>query len=101
MGRRRPFMLVALGPMGFCVALVAFMPSFWTMTLVLLAFFFAYSSTSRRIEGSIRTCSTGRPTVARRGSTTSCAAPRSRAGLVGGGFLLDVWHPFPFWSPRS
>src|SRR3954471_8700383 len=42
LGRRRPFMLVALGPMGFCLALVAFMPSFWTMALVLFAFFFAY-----------------------------------------------------------
>src|SRR3712207_8690605 len=26
LGRRRPFMLVALGPMAFCLALVAFMP---------------------------------------------------------------------------
>src|SRR3954454_17191804 len=42
MGRRRPFMLVALGPMGFCLALVAFMPSLWLMTLILLGFFFAY-----------------------------------------------------------
>ena len=42
MGRRRPFMLVALGPLGFCLALVAFMPSLWLMTLILLAFFFAY-----------------------------------------------------------
>src|SRR3954452_8076764 len=42
LGRRRPFMIVALGPMAFCLALIAFMPSFWTMTLVLMAFFFAY-----------------------------------------------------------
>src|SRR6478736_6691774 len=42
MGRRRPFMLVGLGPMGFCLALVAFMPSLWLMTLILLGFFFAY-----------------------------------------------------------
>src|SRR5215218_8062569 len=42
MGRRRPFMLVALAPIGFCLALVAFMPSLWLMTLILLAFFFAY-----------------------------------------------------------
>src|SRR5919198_4206425 len=42
MGRRRPFMLVALGPMAFCLALVAFMPRLWLMTLLLLAFFFAY-----------------------------------------------------------
>ena len=42
MGRRRPFMLAALGPMGFCLAIVAFMPNIWTMTLIVLAFFFAY-----------------------------------------------------------
>ena len=42
LGRRRPFMLVALAPLGFCLALVAFMPSLWLMTLILLAFFFAY-----------------------------------------------------------
>src|SRR5205814_8237717 len=38
LGRRRPFMLVALGPLGFCLALVAFMPSLWLMTLILTAF---------------------------------------------------------------
>src|SRR5712691_6133200 len=42
LGRRRPFMLVALAPIGFCLALVAFMPRLWLMTLLLLAFFFAY-----------------------------------------------------------
>ena len=42
LGRRRPFMLVALGPMGFSLALLAFMPSFWTTALMVCAFFFAY-----------------------------------------------------------
>src|ERR671935_14139 len=42
LGRRRPFMLAALGPMGFSLALVPFMPSFWTMALMAFAFFFAY-----------------------------------------------------------
>jgi MFS family permease len=42
MGRRRPFMLASLGPLGFCLALMAFMPSLWTTTLIVLAFFFAY-----------------------------------------------------------
>lgn len=41
LGRRRPFMLVALGPMGFCLALLAFMPSLWTTALLVFAFFFA------------------------------------------------------------
>jgi MFS family permease len=42
MGRRKPFMLAAIGPLAFCLALMAFMPSLWTTTLVVLAFFFAY-----------------------------------------------------------
>ena len=35
-------MLVALGPLGFCLALMAFMPSLWTTALLVFAFFFAY-----------------------------------------------------------
>ena len=31
---------VAIGPMGFCLALMAFMPSLWTTALVVCAFFF-------------------------------------------------------------
>src|SRR6266550_6277949 len=42
LGRRRPFMLVALAPMGFCLTLMAFMPTLWLTTLVVLAFFCAY-----------------------------------------------------------
>ena len=42
MGRRRPFMLAALLPMGFCLALVAFMPNLLTTAFVVMAFFFAY-----------------------------------------------------------
>src|SRR5438045_9441127 len=42
LGRRRPFMLVALGPMAFCLSLMAFMPNLWTTALVVMAFFFAY-----------------------------------------------------------
>src|SRR5919108_4500410 len=42
LGRRRPFMLVAIPPMAFCLALVAFMPNVWTTALLVFAFFFAY-----------------------------------------------------------
>src|SRR3982750_212305 len=42
LGRRRPFMLAALGPMAFCLLLMPFMPTLWTTTLIVLAFFFAY-----------------------------------------------------------
>ena len=42
LGRRRPFMLAAVGPMAFGLALLAFMPSLWTTALMLFGFFFAY-----------------------------------------------------------
>jgi len=42
LGRRRPFMLVGLGPMAFCLLLIPFMPNLWTTTLLVLAFYFAY-----------------------------------------------------------
>ena len=35
-------MLVALGPMAFALALLAFMPNLWTTALLLFALFFAY-----------------------------------------------------------
>jgi len=42
LGRRRPFMLVGLGPMAFCLLLIPFMPNLWTTTLLVLAFYFAF-----------------------------------------------------------
>ena len=96
LGRRRPFMLVALAPMSFCLALVAFMPRLWLTTLILLAFFFAYYvyeppyrglypdllpqsqyGRSQSIQHLLRGIAIG-------------------VGLVGGGFLFDAWHPAPF-----
>jgi MFS family permease len=96
LGRRRPFMLVALGPMGFCLALVAFMPSFWTMTLVLLAFFFAYYVYEPPYRG-LYPDLLDRSTYGRaQGIQHVMRGAALGAGLVGGGFLLDLWHPFPF-----
>jgi MFS family permease len=96
LGRRRPFMLAALGPMGFCLLLMPFMPNLWTTTLIVLAFFFAYyvyeppyrglypdllpSSTYGRAQGIQHVL---------RGIALGTA-------LVGGGFLLKVWHAAPF-----
>src|SRR5438093_12765236 len=42
LGRRRPFMLAALGPLGFCLLLMPFMPNLWTTQPIRLAFFFEY-----------------------------------------------------------
>jgi MFS family permease len=95
-GRRRPFMLAALGPLGFCLAIVAFMPNIWTMTLIVLAFFFAYYVYEPPYRGlypdvlheSLYGRSQGVQHVLR-GIALGIA-------LVGGGFLFKVWHPAPF-----
>ena len=96
MGRRRPFMLVALGPMCFCLALMAFMPSFWLMTLVVLAFFFAYYVYEPPYRGLypdlLPARAYGRAQSVQhvlRGIALGC-------GLVGGGFLFSAWRPTPF-----
>src|SRR3954469_18723190 len=41
-GQSRPFMAAALGPIGFCLLLMPFMPNLWTACLLVLAFFSAY-----------------------------------------------------------
>src|SRR6266702_8959883 len=96
MGRRRPFMLVALWPLAFCLAVVAFMPRLWLMTLLLLAFFFAYYLYETPYRGlypdllpaSVYGRSQGVQHLLRRLAIGG--------GLVGGGLLFDVWHPAPF-----
>jgi MFS family permease len=96
MGRRRPFMLAALPPMGFCLAIIAFMPNIWTVTLIVLAFFFAYYVYEPPYRGlypdvlheSMYGRSQGVQHVMR-GIALGIA-------LVGGGFLFHVWHPAPF-----
>jgi len=96
MGRRRPFMFAALWPIGFCLAIVAFMPNIWTMTLIVLAFFFAYYVYEPPYRGlypdvlheSMYGRSQGVQHVLR-GTALGIA-------LVAGGFLFKVWDPAPF-----
>src|SRR5919204_987974 len=93
LGRRRPFMLAALGPIGFCLLLMPFLPNLWTTTLIVLAFFFAYyvyeppyrGLYPDLLPGSVY----GRAQSVQhvmRGVALGCA-------LVGGGFLYHVWRP--------
>jgi MFS family permease len=96
MGRRRPFMLVALPPFAFCLALIAFMPRLWLMTLLLLAFFGAYYVYEPPYRGLypdlLPESEYGRSQGIQhllRGLAIGC-------GLVGGGFLFNLWHPAPF-----
>src|SRR5262249_25011783 len=96
MGRRRPFMLVALPPLGFCLALVAFMPTLWTVGLGIAAFSaasYVYEPPYRGLYPDLLPERTyGRPQSVQhilRGAAIGIA-------LVAGGFLLKVWLPGPF-----
>ena len=96
LGRRRPFMLVAVGPIGFCLALMAFMPNLWTTALLVFAFFFAYYIYEPPYRGLypdlLPSSQFGRAQGIQhvlRGLAIGCA-------LVGGGFLFHVWNPAPF-----
>ena len=95
-GRRRPFMLVALGPMCFCLALLAFMPRLWLMTLVVLAFFFAYYVYEPPYRG-LYPDLLPRSLYGRAQSVQHVLRGIALgAGLVGGGFLFRAWEPTPF-----
>src|SRR5213080_5291734 len=96
LGRRRPFMLAALGPMGFCLLLMPFMPNLWTTTLIVLAFYFAYYVYEPPYRGLypdlLPESVYGRAQSVQhllRGIALGTA-------LVGGGFLFHVWKPSPF-----
>jgi MFS family permease len=96
LGRRRPFMLAALGPMGFCLLLMPFMPNLWTTTLIVLAFFFAYYVYEPPYRGLYPDLLP--PTTYGRAQGIQHVLRGIALGvaLVGGGFLLKVWHAAPF-----
>src|ERR1041385_1822031 len=96
LGRRRPFMLVALGPIGFCLALVAFMPTLWLMTLILLAFFFAYYLYEPPYRGLYPDLLPPSEDGRAQGVQHLLRGLAIGAGLIGGGLLFDAWHPAPF-----
>jgi MFS family permease len=96
MGRRRPFMLAALGPMGFCLLLMPFMPNLWTACLLVLAFFSAYYVYEPPYRGLypdlVRASYLGRA----QGVQHVFRGMALLLALVGGGFLLKVWSASPF-----
>jgi len=96
LGRRRPFMLVALGPIAFCLALIAFMPSLWLMLLLLLAFFFAYYTYEPPYRGLYPDLLPTDRFGHSQGVQHLLRGLAIGGGLVGGGFLFDLWHPAPF-----
>jgi len=96
LGRRRPFMLAALGPMAFCLLLMAFMPNLWTTTLIVLAFFFAYYVYEPPYRGLYPDLLPPSTYGRAQGIQHVLRGIALGAALVGGGFLLKLWHAAPF-----
>jgi MFS family permease len=96
MGRRRPFMLAAIPPMGFCLAILAFMPNIWTVTLIVLAFFFAYYVYEPPYRGLYPDVLHERMYAPSQGVQHVMRGIALGIALVGGGFLFKVWRPAPF-----
>jgi MFS family permease len=96
LGRRRPFMIAALGPLGAALALMPFLPNLWTTTFVVLGFYAAYYVYEPPYRGLypdlLPDTHFGRAQSAQhvlRGAALGLA-------LVGGGQLFHLWEPAPF-----
>jgi MFS family permease len=96
LGRRRPFMLAALGPLGFTLLLMPFMPNLWTTTLIVLAFFFAYYVYEPPYRGLYPDLLPESTYGRAQGIQHVLRGIALGAALVGGGFLLKVWQAAPF-----
>src|SRR5881227_2851443 len=96
LGRRRPFMLAALGPLGFCLLLMPFMPNLWTTTLIVLAFFFAYYVYEPPYRGLYPDLLPQSTYGRAQGVQHVLRGIALGSALVGGGFLLKLWHAAPF-----
>jgi MFS family permease len=96
LGRRRPFMLAALGPLGFTLLLMPFMPTLWTTTLIVLAFFFAYYVYEPPYRGLYPDLLPESTYGRAQGIQHVLRGAALGAALVGGGFLLKTWRPAPF-----
>jgi MFS family permease len=96
LGRRRPFMLAALGPLGFCLLLMPFMPNLWTTTLIVLAFFFAYYVYEPPYRGLYPDLLPPSTYGRAQGIQHVLRGIALGVALVGGGFLLKMWHAAPF-----
>ncbi|HZO61436.1 MAG TPA: MFS transporter [Gaiellaceae bacterium] len=96
LGRRRPFMLAALGPLGFCLLMMPFMPNIWTATLIVLAFFFAYYVYEPPYRGLYPDLVPREYLGRSQGVQHQLRGVALLIGSVGGTLLLKVWSPSPF-----
>jgi MFS family permease len=96
LGRRRPFMLAALGPMAFALALLAFMPNLWTTALMLFALFFAYYVYEPPYRGLYPDVLPERVFGRAQGVQHVFRGIAIGGALIGGGYLFHLWRPAPF-----
>ena len=100
LGRRRPFMLVAIGPIGFCLALMAFMPNLWTTALLVFAFFFAYYVYEPPYRGLYPDLLPEQVYGRAQGVQHLFRGIALGGALIGGGVLYHLWQPAPFLVRR-
>jgi MFS family permease len=96
LGRRRPFMVVALGPIGFSLLLMPFMPNLWTTAVVVMTFFFAYYVYETPYRGLYPDLLSADSFGRSQGIQHIQRGIAIGVALVGGGFLFKAWKPSPF-----
>ena len=96
LGRRRPFMAAALGPMAFALALLAFMPNLWTTALMLSALFFAYYVYEPPYRGLYPDVLPENVFGRAQGVQHVFRGVAIGGALIGGGYLFHLWRPAPF-----
>jgi MFS family permease len=96
LGRRRPFMLAAIGPMTFALALLAFMPNLWTTALMLSALFFAYYVYEPPYRGLYPDVLPESVFGRAQGVQHVFRGVAIGGALIGGGYLFHAWRPAPF-----
>jgi MFS family permease len=96
LGRRRPFMLVGIAPMAFCLLLMPFMPNLWTTVMLVLAFYFAYYLYEPPYRGLYPDVLPASAYGRAQGVQHVLRGIALGIALVGGNFLLKVWIPAPF-----
>ena len=89
-------MLAAVGPMGFCLALVAFMPNLWTTTLLVFAFFFAYYVYGPPYRGLYPDLLDEAIYGRAQGVQHLLRGLALGTALIGGTGLLHIWYAAPF-----
>ena len=96
LGRRRPYMFFAIGPMAVSLAMLAFMPSLWSAAFVFFAFCFSYYLYEPPYRGLYPDLLPDSVFGRAQGAQHVMRGAALGGALVLGGILLHVWEPFPF-----